>query len=213
MKTRSGLSELAAENAKSHTRARRMTTPSNALSEYLRNRAPGEVKLHLGCGGVRWQDFINVDLHPHTDAPDSSRSGCVADVFADIRHLGLEANSVDQIFTSHVLEHFPRWETEAMLRDWHRMLRQGGRLVVEMPDFWRCVMWLFHPSKRKRELGRSQFYGNQWDRLEFETHRYVWSGSEFKRALREAGFRSVRLSHRTRTHQSGRDMRVVAIKR
>lgn len=183
------------------------------LQAYLTTREPGPVRLHLGCGGQRWRDFINVDLFPaEAGVPDSSRDGCIADVFADIRRLALANNTVDEMFTSHVIEHFPRWQALEMLTDWHRMLRPGGQLVVEMPDFWRCVLWLFHPSARKRKLARSQFYGNQWDELDFETHRYVWSGKEFAAALREVGFAEVRVGHRTETHHRGRDMRVVARK-
>ena len=80
------------------------------INDYLEERKPPEVKLHLGCGGVRWQDFINVDLHPHdSSVEDSSRNGCVADVFADMRALGLPDNSIDEIFTSHTIDHFTRW--------------------------------------------------------------------------------------------------------
>jgi predicted SAM-dependent methyltransferase len=186
----------------------------NPLQAYIQARGDLPVQLHLGCGGMRWKDFINVDLNP--DDPnrrDSSRSGCVADVFADMRDLGLPDNSVEAIFTSHTIDHFSRWVAVDMLSDWHRMLRPGGTLTIEAADLFRCILWLFHPSKRKRWLGKSQLYGNQWDRIDYETHRYVWSGRELKRALREEiGFREVTISHRTETHVPGRDMRAVARK-
>lgn len=183
------------------------------LREYLRQHAPTAVKLHLGCGGIRWRDFINVDLHPSDPGvQDTSRSGCVADAIGDIRQLGLPDESVDEIFSAHTIEHFVRWEAVAMLADWQRMLRRGGRLVLETPDFWRCVLWLWHPLGRRRQAARSQFYGNQWDRLEYETHRYVWSASELKRVLRDTGFSRVNLTHRTETHYPGRDMRLEAVK-
>jgi predicted SAM-dependent methyltransferase len=192
------------------------TTPAGkagALNEYLRTHPTSPVKLHLGCGGMRWQDFVNIDLYP-TDGstPDSSRSGCVADVFADIRHLGLPDASVDEMFSAHTIEHFVRWEAIAMLEDWYRMLKPGGRLVLETPDFWRCVLWLAHPLGRRRQAARSQFYGNQWDRLDFETHRYVWTARELARTLKEVGFSRVRTTHRTETHYPGRDVRAEAIK-
>src|SRR5262245_46612289 len=109
---------------------------NDTLLEYVNARAGAPVKLHLGCGGERWQDFLNVDLYPEEPhVVDMSRHGCVADVFADIRNLGLPNQSVDQIFTSHTLEHFTRWETIRMLKDWHRMLKKRGELVIEMPSF------------------------------------------------------------------------------
>jgi len=183
------------------------------LNEVIEQQQLTEVKLHLGCGGKYLKGFINVDLYPYEETiQDSSRSGCVADVFQDIRYLELEDNTVNTIYSSHVLEHFVRWETIEMLKDWYRILKNGGELIVEMPDIYRCIMWLCHPRKEKRDVARKQFYGNQWDGLDYETHRYVWGGKEFKSTLQEIGFKRVLLSHKTTTHYSFRDMRIVATK-
>ncbi len=183
------------------------------LKEYIEESRPGKVKLHLGCGGMRWQDFINVDLYPYdTSVQDRSRSGCEADVFADMRALGLADNSIDEIFTSHTIDHFTRWDAVDMLKDWHRMLKPEGILIIEVADFVRCILWLFHPRRKKRRLAMSQFYGNQLDRIEFETHRYVWSARELLGVLREIGFRKVLCNHKPLTHYPGRDMRIVVKK-
>jgi len=41
----------------------------------------------------------------------------------------------DAIYASHVLEHLaPRGPLETGLREWHRVLRPGGRLYVSVPD-------------------------------------------------------------------------------
>jgi predicted SAM-dependent methyltransferase len=190
-----------------------MSIESAALKAFIEEHRPLSVKLHLGCGGMRWKDFINVDMHPFDEhVPDSSRTGCAADVFADMRSLGLADNSVDEIFTSHTIDHFPRWEAIDMFCDWHRMLRRDGRLIIEAADFVRCVLWLLHPSSEKRVSARNQFYGNQWDRIEFETHRYLWSARELGDTLREIGFRNLLVSHKTWTHHSGRDMHIEASK-
>ena len=186
---------------------------SLGLNRFIRQLKPDAIKLHLGCGGVRWRDFINVDMYPHDGtAADSSRQGCIADVFADMRKLGLSDDSVDEIFTSHTIDHFTRWEAVDMLRDWHRILKPGGRVVIEAADFVRCIIWLLHPNRTKREAARNQFYGNQWDRLEYETHRYVWSARELVGVLRDIGFQRISYSHATWTHYQGRDMHVEAFK-
>ncbi|QQS55651.1 MAG: methyltransferase domain-containing protein [Candidatus Competibacteraceae bacterium] len=185
----------------------------NRLKAYIDGYKLGIVKLHLGCGGIRWRDFINVDMYPaEAGTPDSSRIGCVADVFADMRKLGLANYSVDEIFTSHTIDHFPRWEAIDMFRDWYRMLKPDGLLVIEAADFVRCVLWLLHPNRSKRISAKNQFYGNQWDRIDFETHRYLWSARELVGVLRDIGFRKVSFSHATLTHHPGRDMHVEAVK-
>ena len=43
--------------------------------------------------------------------------------------------SVDEIRASHVLEHFPRAQAMAVLREWVRVLKPGGLLRVAVPDF------------------------------------------------------------------------------
>ena len=188
-------------------------TSSSPLSAFVRQREGHAVRLHLGCGGRSWRDFINVDLYPFDpNVTDTSRSGCIADVFADMRSLGLPDNTVDEIFTAHTLEHFTRWEAVDMLTDWYRMMKPDAKLILETPDFTRCALWLIHPQKRKRAAAQRMFYGNQWNRIDFETHRYVWSARELKRVLREVGFCKVSITHRTWTHFPGRDMRVHAIK-
>jgi SAM-dependent methyltransferase len=182
------------------------------LLSVVAGQAP-PIRLHLGCGGVRLAGYINVDLYPHDPKlKDDSRNGCQADVFADIRKLGLADDTVDEIVSVHTLEHFTRWETKDMVADFHRCLRPGGRLVVEMPDFVRCVLWLLHPARRRRQAARNQFYGNQWDRLDYETHRYLWSAGEFKRLLVASGFARVRVHHGTEAHYPGRDFRAEAVK-
>ena len=190
-----------------------MNMMNTSLEDYVKAQGSRAVKLHLGCGGVRWLDFINVDLYPHDESRrDESRDGCIADVFADMRNLGLPDESIDEIFTSHTIDHLTRWEAVDMLRDWYRMLKPGGLVVIEAADFNRCVLWLFHPSRRKRELARNRFYGNQWDRIDYETHRYVWSVKELRGVLGDLGFRKVSVTHATLTHYPGRDMRVTAVK-
>lgn len=186
---------------------------NQSLVDYIVSNRVAPVRLHLGCGGMRWHDFINVDLNPaEPNEQDDSRNGCVADVFADMRQLGLPDNSVDEIFTAHTIDHFTRWEGIDMFSDWLRTLRPGGRAIMEAADFDRCILWLFHPSKRKRKLARTQFYGNQWDRIDYETHRYLWSAKELTDELLRIGFTSVHVTHRTETHHPGRDMRITAVK-
>lgn len=183
------------------------------LVEYLKARPRTAVKLHLGCGGERWHDFINIDINPHnSDKPDSSRRGCVADIFADMRALGLPNDTIDEIFTSHTIDHFTRWDAIRMFRDWHRMLKPGALLTIEVADFMRCVLWLFHPRSEMRRVARTQFYGNQWDEIEYETHRYGWSAREIKGVLLELGFSTVNVHHKTLTHYPGRDMHIEARK-
>jgi predicted SAM-dependent methyltransferase len=121
--------------------------------------------------------------------------------------------------TVHTIEHFVRWEAVDLLARFHRWLKPGGRLVTEQPDLDMCIQFYLHHlgDDQKTPLGNlnrgfAQFYGNQWDRLDYETHRYVWTAREFKQVLREIGFKEVTISYDAKYHLPERDMWVEAVK-
>lgn len=49
--------------------------------------------------------------------------------------LNVPDGSVEAIYASHILEHFPHGQTVAVLKDWTRALAPGGLLQVAVPDF------------------------------------------------------------------------------
>lgn len=178
-----------------------------------------EIKLNLGSGGRPLPGWINIDNYDY-EKNDSSRSASIYDLKADIRDLDVPDNYVDAILLVHVLEHFVRWETVGLLRSWFGKLKTGGCLIVEMPDLDKCIEWYLRgknaPTMRTPigdlNMGFTQFYGNQWDRLDYETHRYVWTQSEFCAELSSVGFKIISAGYDAKFHQPGRDMFVVAQK-
>jgi ubiquinone/menaquinone biosynthesis C-methylase UbiE len=142
---------------------------------------------------------------------DEPGNGRVPDFLADIRDLDLPDRCVDEIFTSNTIDRYTRWTCFAMLRDWHRILKPGGKLVIETADFRRCVLGMFHLSSHMRQSARARFYGNQRDRIgeESDTTRYVWSARDLRQALLDIGFRTIELSHRV---LPGVEMRLTAMK-
>jgi predicted SAM-dependent methyltransferase len=44
-------------------------------------------------------------------------------------------NTVEEVYASHVLEHIPHRDRMKALREWHRVLKPGGRIRVAVPDF------------------------------------------------------------------------------
>ena len=89
-----------------------------------------EIKLHLGCGKRYIPGFIHIDARklPHVDYVASADK---LDMFKD--------NSVDLIYNCCLLEHFKRYETENVLREWYRVLKPGGILRISVPDFEKLI--------------------------------------------------------------------------
>jgi SAM-dependent methyltransferase len=83
------------------------------------------LRLNLGGRETKIPGFQNVDLQEFPSV----------DVHADIRKLPFEDGEVDEIYASHLLEHFSWSETDAILLEWRRVLRAGGVAYISVPDY------------------------------------------------------------------------------
>jgi GT2 family glycosyltransferase len=81
------------------------------------------IKLNLGCGGVSIPGYIGVDKF-------DSR----AHIVMDVTNLELPENSVEEIQSLHMLEHISPYKVTDLLKSWLRILKPGGKLVLELPN-------------------------------------------------------------------------------
>jgi len=84
------------------------------------------IKLHIGCGKRYFPGWI------HVDGGDYDHLDIKTD---DLFNLPFEMNSVDLIYSSHLLEYYDRTEAEVLLKSWYRLLKSGGTLRLAVPDF------------------------------------------------------------------------------
>ncbi|MGK9477098.1 methyltransferase domain-containing protein [Melioribacter sp. OK-6-Me] len=84
------------------------------------------IKLHLGCGDKILDDYINIDLYNNN-----------AELKLDITNLDyFKDDSVDEIFMNAVFEHLYTFEQIPALKEWRRILKPGGKLIINsIPDF------------------------------------------------------------------------------
>jgi len=99
------------------------------------------IKLNLGCGDKILADYINVDVA-------QERSGKQPDVICDVRNLNKFSNDyADEILAVHVIEHFWRWEVVSILKEWVRVLKPNGKLILECPNLKSaCEQFLQDPD-------------------------------------------------------------------
>lgn len=83
------------------------------------------IELHIGCGTQRLDGYINIDKY--------KTSGAQINTSAD--KLSFGNNSVDEIYTSHMIEHLTLDEFNAALNEWYRVLRVGGKVEIRCPNF------------------------------------------------------------------------------
>jgi SAM-dependent methyltransferase len=82
------------------------------------------LKLNFGSGGVEIPGYISVDKY-------DQRASIKMDVFKfDL----LLDNTIDEILSSHMLEHINPYKVSDLLRKWFGLLKPGGKLILEMPD-------------------------------------------------------------------------------
>lgn len=109
--------------------------------EFRTKRIPGKViRLHLGCGQTRLADYINIDgmLSPATD------------IVMDVKDLDYDSNTVDKIFSSHLIEHLTHSEFETAIDSWYRMLKPGGLLEIRCPNFIAIINQFMESSEPER---------------------------------------------------------------
>ena len=148
------------------------------------------LKLHLGCGKVRLDGWVNIDS-------DSSLG--TADVVWDLtRGIPVEDSSCKLVYCEHLLEHFLVEQGLLLLRECHRVLELGGVLRVAMPSLdvlikesylgnWRGQDWLSWPQyqfiKTRAEMLNIAF--REWG------HKWLYDQEELHRRLKESGFKDI----------------------
>jgi glycosyltransferase involved in cell wall biosynthesis len=169
------------------------------------------LRLHLGCGTERRDGWVNIDANPAVKP----------DVVARAHQLGMFADgSVDAIEACHLFEHLPLHEARAALKEWARVLRPGGELLLELPNFEAClrVMGQAHDA-RGNDLGMIGIFG--WPQgVEKDgdgmAHRWGWSPATLRAELEACGFGHVEGQPVTQTWRPAtklnRDFRLRAVR-
>ena len=166
------------------------------------------MKLNLGCGKKHMEGYVNVDL-------DNNWSSLKPDLIADIsKRLPFDDESVDEVASFHVIEHFYRYDIENILEDWIRVLKKGGTFVVECPCLNK-ILELYNHFLSKQIPVEPQMtiyglYGNPGYRVPEMTHKWCYSVMELKSLLESYGLKVV--TEKPTTHFPVRDMRLVGIK-
>jgi predicted SAM-dependent methyltransferase len=142
------------------------------------------MKLHLGCGGVYLEGYVNIDVEPEDQG---IQEDIRPDQYGKIEDLRYERESIDEVRLHHVFEHFARPTALRLLIDWHQWLRPGGALTIETPDFERCARWFFlRPTARSRERVLRHMFGSH--EAAWAVHWDGWYRSKFERVLTRLGY-------------------------
>jgi glycosyltransferase involved in cell wall biosynthesis len=145
-----------------------------------------KLKLHLACGHDYTEGYINVDFYAPPDAK--------CDVRFDVQKLPYPDNSVDEIKAFHIIEHFHFFEIQEVLKEWYRVLKPGGRLYLETPDFLETCRSFVEgspvmPIEDWRVLLYGHFFAHAW--VPGQTHKFLFTETQLRTNLGWAGFKQV----------------------
>ena len=169
-------------------------------------------KLNLGCGDKILAGYINVDVV-------ESRGGAKPDVVCDLHRLTpFEDDSVDEILSVHVIEHFWRWEVSSVLKEWVRVLKPGGFMILECPNLLSAAAELLKNPLAGAGAGPEAqrtmwvFYGDPAWEDPYMIHRWGYTPESLIELMEEAGLVDVMQEPAQFKLREPRDMRVVGQK-
>lgn len=156
-----------------------MTT---AILEKLAQAKP--LRLNLGGAGEGFVDskvsgFLCVDL----------RDGPETDILCDASKLTvIDDETVECVFASQILEHFPIARTVEVLKEWRRVLQPRAKLYVSVPDFDQAVK-LYQKCGLTTWL-KYHLWGDQKHPLNY--HYVCFTFASLAKDLIDAGFSDVK---------------------
>jgi SAM-dependent methyltransferase len=172
------------------------------------------MRLNVCCGRHLLEGWCNIDVVPSTHP---TAAGRLPDIQADARTIPLPDGSATEIMCIHGFEHFYPWEAEDLLKEWYRLLKPRGLLVMEMPNVLKCAKNLidrFQVTAKKGPVQQSMWgmYGDPTSCDPFMMHKWGWEPSTIFPLLKDHGFIEIAEAE-TQWHPNGkarRDMRITA---
>ena len=130
------------------------------------------IRLNLGAGGVELPGFIPVDR----------KTG------QEVYPLDYADGSVEEIYASHILEHFPHAEVPLVLNEWMRALAPGGRIRIAVPN----VDWMIKQVTNEVPVPipmQAYMMGGQSDENDF--HKTIFDRDTLLELMVNSGFERI----------------------
>jgi glycosyltransferase involved in cell wall biosynthesis len=147
----------------------------------LKHKTLPSLKLNLACGPDYMEDYINVDNYGEYKV----------DAKFDVSSLPFDDNTIDEIKAFHIIEHFDFFEGQKVLSEWYRVLKPGGRIWIETPDFLEsCREFVNETDESKRVFLYGHFFSDPW--IPGQAHKFLFTENQLTAQLGWCGFKNVK---------------------
>jgi len=159
-----------------------------------------KLKLNLGCGHIPLQGYLNVDRR---ELPG-------VDIVAEVDELPFECGEIDEIFSAHLLEHFPQEQLRReILPYWIKLLKIGGGFRAVVPDAEAMIKEYFKGEYQYDDM-REVIYGLQDYDGDFYFN--MFTPLSLGKILKDSGFEQVTLLDSARRNGKCFEFEILAIK-
>jgi SAM-dependent methyltransferase len=103
-------------------------------------------------------------------------------------NIPLEDGCVDNLYSSHFLEHLHRADAISLLKECRRVLKPGGRLRLSIPDLKYAVQ-LYLSGERDKSM--RDFFFVEDKENDYSRHKYMYDFEMISSILQDVGFTNV----------------------
>jgi predicted SAM-dependent methyltransferase len=160
-----------------------------------------KTKLNIGSGsrpmnGILFnKDNEWLDLDFRKSIKSIHGFNYVPDIIADASHIPAKDNEYSELLVHSVLEHFSKWEFKNYLKEWYRILNNGGKIVISVPDILKIskgiIMYSNIDNHKAVKSLINLLYGEQ--NYPGNLHKWGFIKETLKQDLEEIGFSRFRI--------------------
>lgn len=152
-------------------------------------------KLNIGSGSKVIKNAINVDI--------KRLKGI--NIQADARFLPFKSEIFETLYCFDLIEHLKREDLEGALKDWHRVLKPNGLLIIKTPNL-KAICQLFLESIFDSYEASRRIFGNEYD------HCLLFDSQSLKNLLEKYGFKVINIKEQTDDSPTNMAIRTIRLR-
>jgi predicted SAM-dependent methyltransferase len=163
-------------------------TRKSKINKYYKTN--DQIKIHFGGGKDKLKEFLNTDI--------------IGKIPINIgKKLPFPSNSVDLIYSCHVIEHLYYKQFRSFLKESFRILKNGGKHIIMTPSLTRLIDALYYNKELKPILlkGHEKLAGVELDPALFLNrmmntyygHRFLHDFESISRVAKKVGYSNIKI--------------------